>query len=1280
MISLSDFNQSYKDLLEIKTKLGLKKDLKETDSKIRELLPKIIKSCSDVQLIDQNQFLQMVNLLDSVSEELKKETEAKNLIDHISEGKKILHLSRIYAEIKAYVPAPPATTPAFGGSDYKPDPAILQLMLADFVGGGEGNTIDNAVPLYKHYLDKYCTAFPADSIAAKIQKSLSHYHEFPLNTPLDRGVNELFQQLERDKYVAFQGGTFNSDAGHAIFCELFLDDKNNVTFKVTNSGDGLQYHPVHTLSTSSNQGLYRDYRYRTLVLSGSSLDKLKSCHYLEALISFMRPRPAYSELKDLIPTPKDTHNKVDDVYKFLLQAWPGSSTIYAENPGGAQRSNSCSVQALLKWIKGSYYAHSDEHLRMSFWIKASALLDYINNEPRPNSKFIEDVIRKLSSQASKISEQSQNEKALLEAWVNSANKAAAAIPQIQKREQIERLANSLQFPAGGIDLSQVDIVGSKQLPKSAEKAPSYESLHYTHRLPGEKPDYSLLPKLSQSYVAPLQDETSYRLNFFRLLPDFASFNFENDVLKNTNYDRNQFFIDLATASHKFFYASKESATVHIPDSFFADLLNAWGIVYLEAKKQGIIPPQVLLEWVKGMIILTKAYSFEYTFDKPETRLRYKTLSEFCELEQYRLFEQLGPAYKPPPNHWEIYDKNYDTYGWTSYGADLYNSKSKTPITEMKDLPEMASFAFKKMFEYLRDDKQNQVEEDTGKRFEDWKYYKRDLKPSDFYGLSKEINRWYHDDESQKGDIQKAITMFSLGLPDVPLYDALRKSLAGLYVFADRYLSITKTYSGRDPLLPSNTLMDATPERGTLFQRGWFSLVPALGPTRAYIRTKRPSVTAKDCNDAEYYVPKSAAKNKDLLDFNERIHTIFSKRGKDLPFFKEQEEHDFAAFVQNDTATCLTELLTFCSKRIVKFIDPAYRKAFEHVLFSSEGGEHLESLFANSKNPVSKGSIDLLFNFVINASKELLSKNGKSTPAAPFFLHMHMRLCYLAVYYQHPKAAAYIDSLVEHWKILIPKAKEIPSLAKSLGEAVLGGLPVIEGMPQLYKHPDFAKLVASTLLLDCVNEGAYRTYHDKITLNYGYQSFKTLLSRHSDPEKIWKEAAEEVLGITLKNPCQWDKERGYLLLDKLSIDLPSRVMDSNDETKMRLLPREIIEESIEFKKYFSDKIPLCKYKREGDLNTYAFRYKNNDYQIVQNSINKQVSYFKKINGEYHAAADNLIDLEPTHCFIVENRFWGNSNDNQYVENRINSRPSKIQMESILLRNNSFQKRLWVNLMM
>jgi hypothetical protein len=1121
-------------------------------------------------------------------------------------------------------------------SDFKPDVPILQYFLADFVGGGKGNRLNAAVFFFKHYLERYCETFSDDLAAKKIQATLSYYYEVPLNESLQAVTQELFKRLTVDKYVAFSGGRYDSDGGHAMFYELYLDLQNNVIFKVTNSGEGLEYHPKY--EQKFNNDLLRDYRYRTLVFSGITFDKLKEDFYIETILSFDRPRAPAQELKGLVNFPQGTYTNINDLYQFLFYTWRGSRSIKAENPGGPQRANSCSVYALMKWIKGNYDPNSpsqNSHLFMNFWIKAAALSDYLNNEKLPCSAFISDSLRKLSSQASKIEALKVNVNSWLKAWIELSKEAKKIAIQAQERESEELLKQSIHFPDEGIDLSQVTPIGIKEASDQDKKVQPAVKFNYVHKFAGEKPDYKLLPDLSLSYRASLMEESAQRLNFFRVLPDFNTFAFENDVLsslQDTFYERTQFFSDLAVATKKFFYTSEAFDSIHIPDSFFSDLLNAWMITYLEAKRQNIIPPEVLLEWIEGVTLLTEAYSSEYSFDIPKARDRFKSVDEYCKQEKKELLEKLGPSYKSPTvKYWEIHDHPLEKeMVWDPFGAYWNDSKNKPQ--KMEELPESARFAFRHMNDLVLEESlisKKPLKERTAKE----KIIQR----------AALVNKWYSNNSQTPDDVIKGIAMFGGGLPLIPLFDSLRESLACLYLFADRYLDKSHSLSKKES---HTSILQVNPSQ--LFERSTLSShKPTMG-SKAWVYSRRPSVTNKPSEDPEYYLPLAEQKNEDLIDFNQRIQMTFAKKSEDLPFFAEDEQKEFVAFVQKNLSTRLPEYLSFCKKNLVQLALPTYQKTFEHVFFSLTGWQYFDKLFKNLNDPLNQASFDLLLNFISNGIKEIVTKNRKNVRGAAFLLQMEFRLYSLLIHYNYSEEKIHTYKLFADWGLLIQEAKNNPILAKALGAAISKAMPVIESAPAVYKDSQFLPFLACTWLLECCQEASVKFSCDEITLVYAYQASINLIAKSERAEEIWKAAAQEVLKSEISS-CHWDREKGTLEVNKLVIDLAAREIQKSDDSLSQQLPKKLMEGN--FVEFFGKIRPLCKKRKENNFAIYSFRYKQIDYEIHYNEGTESEEIYRKIAQSYYKLSSKELDVNYNHWFKYATRLWEDGKSNKiFLENK------------------------------
>ena len=905
---------------------------------------------------------------------------------------------------------------------------ILQFVITDFVGGGKGNHLGAAVEFFRHYIYQYTQQFPSAKEALRILGALNSFVKPSLSIPLGEASQQLIQKLKSDGYVAFEGGTYHSDGGHAIFCELFLKE-NQITLKVTNSGEGLEYHPrvKSTLNTDPHR---RNYFYRTLVFSGATSEQLEACQFLPILLSFTRPCSSVVIDPSLPELSEYTDFKMKQIYPLLFYNWPGKMEVGAENPGGAQRANSCSVQSVIKWMKGEFGKETTSYLSMTLWIKMLAFKDYLEHEKHLSFAFIHDAIRRISSQASKMQHAGQLEDPAFD-YLQELNRLAQEKGVIASINEADKLHDSaLSFPTG-IDLSQAEVVSRKE-EKSTYNDAQISSMEYQHRFVEDGPDYLQLPLLSQSYIAPLHDEMAYRLNFFRLLPDFDVFDFERDVVQNESpqeyvaqqkywalkpaqadtwkiksslqkdphflaylcvfytsgyfkwgevfkeeldmcmsvatveqidtFRRILFFNHLSLTCQKFFYTSEEgSFSLHIHDPFFADLLNGWMIVYREAQKIGDIEDEVLLEWMDGLHLLLSTHASEYLFDTRAAQEKFSKVIQYVKKERARLLEKLGSDYKRPKNYWAINDKEWRN-GWSPFGVET--DELGGGIKQWSDLPAMARFARKKQY--------------------------KKVEPQHEY--------------------LEGVLAFGLKLGRVSYYSYLRESLALFFVLADRHLTCESTARASFNKTKKEKAISIYPHKRSRYTSS-LNLFTWFG-----IQTKRPGVSASPRYFPEHHIPKESKTYAFLNDLNQRIQGCLSKQKGAWPFFTEQEEGEFLAFVQKDPLTRLCECLKFFESRLEKLANPDYQLALESILFG-ENAEAFERVFLRQE------SVDLLFSFLDKSSEILLKKGPKTQSAAPFLFQIHLRLCHIAS--NQTDSQPRLEQLFTVWNSLFEAGKRNP---------------------------------------------------------------------------------------------------------------------------------------------------------------------------------------------------------------------------------------------------------------
>ncbi len=1033
------------------------------------------------------------------------------------------------------------------------DTTLLQFLLNDYVGGGEGHNQDRAVDFFKHYLDRYLAIWPEDAQATQIGEKLESYiYESDPTRPLTEVANEIWERLEQRGYICLGGGLKDGDnGGHALFYEFAQDSWGQVTFQITNSGDGLQYHPQIDSNT----------HYRTLVFSGATLSHLKQNQFLELLLSFNRTRPPLKQLDGII-FPLDPHLcSIHDLYVSLLHGWPGTESFLAKNPGRAQHGKSCSLQAMMKWFKGT--CDHTHHSWLKLWIKLSAFSDYLDNNPEHSSQFIADAVRKLSSQIDKMDQQNQIPPQLFDAWKELSQRALEKKRIALTVESEKRASTALTSRVTGLGLDGYQIVKVNQSSIKDEKQ-AVASYNYPHAFPGEMAPLTEIPTLARKNIAPLFDEMSNRLNLARLLPFCTNWGPQNkEVLEN-----------LGKLTSLFFYSKHPFPSLQVPDSFFVDLLNVWMGVYLAAKREGTFPKEVLLEWIRGASLLVKSYTDEFRFDSPQTRKKWTELSSLIASEEASLESALGVGYTPPPNYWTVWDQDYHSehFGWCPFGIaflrDGYECKS---IETLKELPEMAHYARRIL----------QTHQTSSAQIIEGKYQGFNSSP-----------HWI--------DIHKAIDSFGCKLPIVPYYDVLRESLASLFVLADRHLSKRKsTYN------PSQTdLIDVWPEEEYMTSRGsiqWRR--PALDSVvDTTTRLKTPKAKP------ECILPKTEAKWEHAEDLNQRIKGVLMDEERQFPFSLPEEEHELLTFVQKETTTRIPEMLVFFRKCLHKISLVPYQAVFEHLLFSKKGGEILEGLFCSKD-----ASIPLLFQFFVNSYEELLKSNPKAQVAAASLVSSHLRLFQMSCFYDHPDKKLHEEQLFKALEKLILAGQKNPILGKALGEAVFAALPTLEFIyPTLLKRSDFLASLTTTCLLECVPGDYTQSPYSQLQLHYGWVSFNALLDRH--PEKVsalWKSAAMKIFGKEESSHCVWDRALGQLQLKSLTIDVASRTI-LNDEFNMRLIPKEY--RDYKFRELFNDRNFFSFRRQEGKIQIYAFVSENDSYELRVEE--EDICIYKKFGEEFY----------------------------------------------------------------
>ncbi len=1095
-------------------------------------------------------------------------------------------------------------SPLIPKTDEVVDVKFLQMLLNDFVGGDTGSDPDRGVDFIKGYLSRYLALFPADIHAAAIARDLSNYVYRPdEKVPLDDVVSTLLGRLEESGYVAMAGGYTDMSAGHALFYEFILETDRKVTFKFTNSGDGVCFHPKFR-STGSGINFYR-----TLSLSGATIEDLQKSTFLKLLISFKRKRPPIRKLDGTLNALRPQISSAITLYKVLLYNWPVTCDLKSENPGRAQRSGSCSLQGLMKWIKGQ--CERNHHPWMTLWIKLSAFSDYLENSDAHSSQFINDALRKMSTHIDKMDKASPIPPQLFEAWKEIYTRAKLATLTAHTVSSAARSASALSSIPYGLGLNVYEVVVLKEikpLPQTSLKT-GYD---YFHRFPGEAPSLTELPTLSKQKIATPYSEMAYRLNFLRLLPDCNS----------TNLVEPDHFTELGDLIELFFYTEEAFPEFHIPDSHFVDLFNGWMTLYLKARSEGSISKAVFLEWLEGANLLLTTYSTEYIFDSREAVARWKKIKAVVSREHASLLAELGESYKPPPNYWSVYHRRFNSnFEWLPFGQKFTEyapgKVSAPPVEKLEDLPAMAKFQRELMLQAASLPKPTCEDSEINEE--------KDNTPEELFIIRAhhiearykegEWSRCWFLDTPLKREIAKCIDAFGCNLPVIPHYDPLKRGMAVLFSVADRFLNKT-TSSSFNNRSEKRSLVVYYPEISKIEDRHevhhpCINIVGFFGTSRLL----------KGRALAEYCIPKSGTMLAPLRDLNDRVMTVYLEERRHFPSMTLLEEKELMIFALKEDLTTLPEVLSLFKTCLNKISLPFYQGVLEYLLFSEKRMGVTLSFFKSGDLV-----IPLLFQFIEKGYDELLKRSPATQSGAAALFHIHLRLFQIAV--QNKQGD--IDGLIRVWERLIEAGRINPILGNALGKGVLAALSSLEFIAlDLEKHPKILELLVTTVLQSAIPGDFPRRPYSILSLEYGFQVFKSMLRRSAKPFEILERAASQIFGEEEAKDCKWELEKDKLTLKTISINLSDQTIDGGDDFSMRLIPRDLLSES--FEELFGERNFLSHFRMEGATKIYAFNFRGNPYELRDKSI------YKKFNGIFYKKSC-FQGLPSDHYFRKMHIFW------------------------------------------
>lgn len=1047
------------------------------------------------------------------------------------------------------------------------DEKFVHYLLGDFVGGGKGDDPDRMVRCFNAYISRFCDAFP--SYLDHVSSALScHIPKASDDIPLEKVKEEMLATLKQKKQITFSGGYRDGDGGgHATFCELLLDERGMVSFRMTNPGEGLGYHPKNE----------KGHFYRTLVFSGATIQELEQSQFLPLIVSCLRNRPKIDE-NSLVMCPR--LSSIRDFYLVLVHGWPGKDGVLMTNPGKAQRANSCSLQAVVKWFK--WQCDKDHHPWMILWIKLSAFSDYLKNNQELSSQFISDAKRKLATHIEKMDQRDELFPGVFEAWKEISILAAEKKKEALKRERILRVSSSLSSTTAGLGLENYELVRNLKIEKEEEIPPITSVYRYPHTFPGNPPPISELPNLSQRGIAPLTEEMVDRMNFIRLLPDCTEWEtIPPEAIQG-----------IETVVQLFFYDGNPQSSVHVPDGFCADLLNAWMGVYFQAKQEGKIPDKVLLEWMRGVNLLIQTYTSEFIFDTEHAKKRWTSLLTLADFEEKKLLIALGPDYEPPENHWTTFDRNWDGYycSWMPFGIKFKKYREGTwkgigttsPIKNLKELPEMAHFSRQVLASTLQQPLPN-------------KRWDKQSEEERICVRARKIERWdtasdYYNE--QERTIQKVIDSFGVMIEAlIPHYDALRFGLASIFVFADRHLSQRENFN-------RSLYRDFYKEKKAVRLRPGFSEIaqyrhspahPCIESLACYTtRLKQPK------SKPECVVAKAEEKFSSETDLNARVLQVFRHQEREYPFMTEAEEKEFLAFVQKGEFTRFSESLIFFEKALHKLAIPEYQMLFKYLLFGGKGRVLLE------KNCFIR---PLLFSFFMKGYETLLKKGEYTQVAAAALFHLH-----LILFSSYPKGQS--EKLLAAWKMMLTAAKRNPILGQAFGKAIFSSLSALENVYEKIGE-ELPYLLASTALVQCIPGDYTKEPYHPLEFEYGWHSFKALIQ---GKKEVWHKAAIEIFGEEEAAVCLYDEEQEILQLKNFRVDLISRALETEDESSMEIIPKEL--KDYDFEKVFGMQNFFAKVSREKDQKVYSFIFKKGEYQIFFDAKKGETQIFKRFGEEFY----------------------------------------------------------------
>lgn len=305
----------------------------------------------------------------------------------------------------------------------------LLHLFGDFFGQSTGLEGYNQIDAFKFYRD-LITSFVADEwdsaglyqMRARLEQAIDLSQLLMAN--IDKFGNQLkieLEQLEPGKSVFMAGGWAGRPSGHALIYEVIRQDDGGLTFRVYNTGAGIEkYHVFETVDLKDKVVPYVE-------VSNVSLEKILERPFLKA----------WQNLKTEIPKPYQWN--ADDVYDGLLSQLEGeaSTVVYGKkNLMTPQRSSTCvfmSSKALF------YYFNVDKSIsqKTRFKLLAEGFKNYVksNKETLSFSSRSLNLFSKSLEEFSRIATEMYAEGIIDDKELYEASKQIKEYRQILKAEK-----------------------------------------------------------------------------------------------------------------------------------------------------------------------------------------------------------------------------------------------------------------------------------------------------------------------------------------------------------------------------------------------------------------------------------------------------------------------------------------------------------------------------------------------------------------------------------------------------------------------------------------------------------------------------------------------------------------------------------------------------------------------------------------------------------------------------------------------------------------------------